>query len=176
MYSDLLWPELEEALASAQDGNGAGLLAMYDAYYQRRPDGTYDNSLEAFQTIVCMDTPERPTVEEEDAQAPLFLEVAPRFSPGTTGAYFCTFYPPSTDPRADITGAGAGPILVMGTTGDPSTPLSSTENMATSLEQGVLVVVEADQHTGYGVNQCSYDVIHEYLVDLKVPEYGFRCD
>ena len=64
----------------------------------------------------------------------------------------------------------------MGTTGDPSTPLSSTENMAKSLEQGVLVVVEADQHTGYGVNDCSYDVIHEYLVGLTVPEYGFRCD
>jgi hypothetical protein len=48
--------------------------------------------------------------------------------------------------------------------------------MAKSLEQGVLVVVEADQHTGYGVNDCSYDVIHEYLVDLTVPEYGFRCD
>ena len=176
MYSDLLWPELEQALADAQDGDGAGLLAMYDAYYQRRSEGTYDNSLEAFQTIVCMDTPERPTVEEEDAQAPLFLEVAPRFAPGTTGAYFCTFYPPSTDPRTDITGAGAGPILVMGTTGDPSTPLSSTENMAKSLEQGVLVVVEADQHTGYGVNDCSYDVIHEYLVDLTVPESGFRCD
>lgn len=176
MYGDYLWPQLEQALADARDGDGAGLLAMYDAYYQRREDGTYDNSLEAFQTIVCMDEPERPTVEEEDAQAAEFNAVAPRFSPGTTGSYFCTFYPPSVDPRIDVTGAGAGPILVMGTTGDPSTPLASTEKMAEVLEEGFLVVVEADQHTGYGVNQCSYDVIHDYLIDLTVAADGFRCD
>ena len=48
--------------------------------------------------------------------------------------------------------------------------------MAKKLENGVLVVVVADQHTGYGVNQCSYDTIDGYLVDLTVPEDGIRCD
>jgi pimeloyl-ACP methyl ester carboxylesterase len=175
MYSQSLWPQLERALADARAGDGSALLALHDAYFQRQPDGTYDDSLEAFQTISCMDESERPTVEEEDAIAPRFNEVAPRFSPGTTGSYFCTFYPPSRDPRITITGAGAGPILVVGTTGDPATPLSSTEAMAKALEQGVLLVVVADQHTGYGVNQCSYEVIDGYLVDLTVPESGKRC-
>jgi hypothetical protein len=64
---------------------------------------------------------------------------------------------------------------VVGTTGDPATPLSSTENMADALEDGVLLVVEADQHTGYGVNDCSYETIDGYLVDLEVPEDGFVC-
>jgi pimeloyl-ACP methyl ester carboxylesterase len=176
MYSETLWDELEEALADAQDGDGSGLLALYDQYYVRHEDGTYDNSLEAFQSISCMDTPERPTVEEEDAEAPLFNEAAPRFAPGTTGSYFCSFFPESIDPRVEITGAGAGPILVVGTTGDPATPLSSTENMAEALEEGVLLVIEADQHTGYGVNACSYDTIDSYLVDLEIPEDGFVCE
>jgi pimeloyl-ACP methyl ester carboxylesterase len=176
MYRQLLWPELEQALADAQVGDGAGLLKLYDDYYQRQEDGTYRNSLEAFQTIFCMDTPERLTVEEEDATAAQFIEIAPRFAPGTTGSYMCTFYPPANDPRVDITGAGAGPVLVVGTTGDPATPLSSTENMAKALEQGVLLVVVADQHTGYGVNQCSYDVVDGYLVDLTVPDNGIRCE
>jgi hypothetical protein len=48
--------------------------------------------------------------------------------------------------------------------------------MAKALEQGVLLVVVADQHTGYGVNQCSYDVVDGYLVDLTVPESGTRCE
>ena len=61
-----------------------------------------------------MDTAERLTVEEDDATAPQFNEVAPRFAPGTTGGYFCTFFPESTDPRVEITGAGAGPIVVCG--------------------------------------------------------------
>ena len=75
-----------------------------------------------------------------------------------------------------ITGAGAGPIVVIGTTGDPATPLSSTENMAKALEDGVLVVVVADQHTGYGVNSCVNDAVDQYLTDLVVPQNGLRCE
>lgn len=176
MYTETLWPMLEEALASAQAGDGAGLLELYDMYFQRREDGSYDNSLEAFQTISCMDDPDRLTVEEEDATAADFIEVAPRFAPGTTGSYFCTFYPEAEDPRVEVTGEGAGPVLVVGTTGDPATPLSSTEAMADALEDGVLLVVVADQHTGYGYNQCSYDVIDGYLVELSVPTDGMRCE
>ena len=65
--------------------------------------------------------------------------------------------------------------LVVGTTGDPATPLASSQNMADALEEGVLLTVTADQHTGYGVNQCSYDVIDGYLVDLTVPAVGTVC-
>lgn len=176
MYAEFFWPELEQALADAQDGDGSGLLALHDAYYRRLPDGTWDNTLEAFQSISCMDDAERRSVEEEDALAPRFNEAAPRMAPGTTGSYFCTFFPESQDPRVDITGVGAGPILVVGTTGDAATPLESTEGMARALEEGVLLVIVADQHTGYGVNDCSYDVIDGYLVDLDVPEDGTRCD
>ena len=175
MYSETSWPQLEQALADAQNGKGAGLLALYDQYYQRKADGTYDNSLEAFQTITCMDVSERPTVAEEDAMAAEFNAVAPRLSPGTTGSYFCTFYPRAEDPRVAITGKGAGPILVVGTTGDPATPLASSQNMADALEHGELLTVVADQHTGYDVNQCSHDNVDNYLIDLKMPAVGTRC-
>jgi hypothetical protein len=125
----------------------------------------YDNSLEAFQTIVCMDAVERPTIAEEDAAAAEIRRAAPRFSPGTVGGYFCTFFPETLEPRIDIGTAARLPILVIGTTGDPATPLSSTRAMADVLFDGRLVVVEADQHTGYGVNQCSIDVVDRYLLD-----------
>lgn len=178
MYSQALWSELAEALASAEQGDGRGLLSLYDQYFQRQADGTYDNSLEAFQSIYCMDAEERPSVEEEDAMAEEFRNVAPRYAPNTTGSYFCSFFPPSIDPRVPITGRGAGPILVMGTTGDAATPLESTRAMARALEDGRLVIVVADQHTGYGVNQCSYDVIDDYLVDPvnNAPADGTRCE
>ncbi len=175
MYSETFWEQLSEALAAAQHGDGEGLLGLYDAYYQRQPDGTWGNELEAFQSIVCMDREERPTVEESDAQAPQYNEVAPRISPGTTGDYFCNFFPPSLDPRVDITGAGAGPIVVVGTTGDAATPLDSTRKMAATLEDGRLVVVTADQHTGYNVNDCVDDAVHDYLIDLKVPAESTEC-
>ena len=177
MYSDSLWPALAEALAAAQAGNGAGLLDLYDQYFDRGPDGTYSNALEAFQTIVCMDDADRLSVEEDDALVPEYQAAAPRLAAGTTGSYFCTFFPESTDPRVAITGAGAGPILVMGTTGDSATPLASTRMMADTLEDGRLVVVTADQHTGYSVNECSAAVIEQYLVDpvANAPADDTQC-
>ena len=63
MYGDALWPELSGALSSAQSGNGAGLLALYDSYFGYNGDGTWGNELEAFQTIYCMDTDQRLSVE-----------------------------------------------------------------------------------------------------------------
>ena len=177
MYSSASWPALASALDDAQQGKGAGLLALYDEYYRRQPDGTYADSLEAFQVIRCMDSTERPTVEESDANAVKLREVAPRFEARTVGDYDCTFFPPTTDPRVEITGKGAGPIVVIGTTGDPATPLDGTRKMAAALEQSRLVVVEGNQHTGYGLNACSTSTVDNYLVDPvgHLPAEELRC-
>jgi pimeloyl-ACP methyl ester carboxylesterase len=177
MYYDWRWPALAQSLAAAQgDGDGSGLLALNDSYYERTPDGKYGNELEAFQVISCADTAERKSVEETDAENARFTEVAPRIAPeGSAGGYFCTFFPDSLDPRTVITGAGAGPIVVIGTTGDPATPFQSTVRMSDTLEDGRLVIVEADQHTGYGVNRCVIEVVNDYLIDLIAPADETEC-
>jgi pimeloyl-ACP methyl ester carboxylesterase len=176
MYSSRLWPELEQALADAQDGDGSGLLALHDQYFQRAEDGEYPNTLEAFQTITCMDRADRPTVAEDDAAAAQRRAVSPRLNPSTVGSYICTFYPASTDVRIPVTGAGAGPVLVVGTTGDPATPLEGTKAMADTLEGGVLLTVVGDEHTGYGINDCSIETVDAYLIDLTMPAEGTRCE
>ncbi len=176
MYLEAYWPALELSLTAAQDGDGSGLLALNDSYYRRGPDGTYGNELEAFRAITCADTATRKTVADADAETELYTEVSPRLWPeDSAGGYFCTFFAPAIDPRIEITGAGAGPIVVIGTTGDPATPFESTVRMAETLEDGRLVVVEADQHTGYGVNRCVVDVVNDYLIDLEAPDDGTEC-
>ncbi len=175
MYSESYWPALERALEDAAAGDGAGLLQLNDAYFGRRDDGTYGNLIEAFQAILCADEAERPTVEEADADAAEVLAVAPRIFPYTTGSYSCTFFPPALDPRVDITGAGAGPIVVVGTTGDPATPLDSSRAMADTLEDGRLVIVDANEHTGYRGDDCVRSIVHDYLLTLVAPEDGTTC-
>jgi pimeloyl-ACP methyl ester carboxylesterase len=175
MYSDSYWSALERALEDAVEGDGAGLLQLHDAYFGRNPDGTYGNFLEAFQAISCADEEERPSVEEADAEATELIGVAPRLFPYTTGSYSCSFFPESLDPRISITGVDAGPIVVIGTTGDPAPPLASSQAMAESLEEGVLVTVDANQHGGYRDNNCVDDVVHDYLVQLIVPPEGTIC-
>ena len=65
----------------------------------------------------------------------------------------------------------------MGTTGDPATPLDGTRKMAAALENGRLVEVVGNQHTGYGLNPCSSAAVDDYLVDPvgHLPAVGLRC-
>jgi pimeloyl-ACP methyl ester carboxylesterase len=176
-YTPDAWPQLAKALAQAQKQNGSGLMTLYDAYFERQANGSYDNSIEALYVISCADDPTRDTVAQDDADEAKVEAVAPRMFPGTTGAYECTFFPPSTDPRIAITGKGAGPIVVVGTTGDPATPLAGSRKMAQTLEHGVLLVVDGQQHTGYNVNACSMMTVDLYLIDPvgHVPADGTEC-
>ena len=81
----------------------------------------------------------------------------------------------ASSPRIPITGKGAGPIVVIGTTGDPATPLGGTKAMANTLEDGRLIIVTADRHTGYGENDCVNSAVDSYLINLKVPPKQTQC-
>ena len=175
MYSNTLWPQLETALAEAVIGNGEFLVRLYDDYYQRKFDGTYGNELEAFLAISCVDDPEGSTIADVDADIPKFVAAAPRLGANFGYGYTCALWPTRVAERVAVNGKGAGPIVVIGTTGDAATPLDSTRKAAKNLEQGILVIVEADRHTGYGLNSCVVQQVDNYLVTLKVPENETYC-
>jgi pimeloyl-ACP methyl ester carboxylesterase len=175
MYSDYYWPQLSEALHDAQFGDGKGILQLYDDYYQRNEDGTYGNELEAFLAISCLDDPGATSIEEVDSRIEEFIAAAPRLGGNFAYGYSCALWPVGQADKVTITGKGAGPIVVIGTTGDAATPLESTRNMALGLEQGILIVVEANQHTGYGANSCVVKAVDEYLIKLTVPTNETNC-
>jgi pimeloyl-ACP methyl ester carboxylesterase len=175
MYSDYYWPQLSEALSAAQGGDGKGILQLYDDYYQRKDDGTYGNELEAFLAISCLDDPGATSTEEVDSHIEDFIAAAPRLGGNFAYGYSCALWPVKQATKVNITGKGAGPIVVVGTTGDAATPLSSTRKMAQGLEQGILIVVDANQHTGYGANSCVVKAVDDYLIKLTVPANETTC-
>ena len=168
MYTSTMWPELEAALANAQKGNGSGLLSLYDDYYQRKDDGSYGNELEAFLAISCLDDPGPKSVKEVDSFIPELKKVAPRLADSFAAGYWCALWPIEPDSKVEITGKGAGPIVVVGTTGDAATPLASSRKMASTLEDGRLIVVTDNRHTGYGSNECVIGAVDSYLITTKV--------
>lgn len=176
MYSQYTWPELEVALDDLGNGDGEGILSLYDDYYSRQPNGTYDDSLEAYFAINCLDDPGTKDPQVLFDMQDEFAAVAPRLGAGwILELQFCAAWPVPAAPPVPVTAAGAGPVVVVGTTGDPATPLVSTRNMANALEDGHLIVVTADQHTGYGLNSCVNDAVDAYLVELAVPNDGLEC-
>jgi hypothetical protein len=79
-------------------------------------------------------------------------------------------------PAPIIDGAGAAPIVVIGTTRDPATPYHWAEALAGQLQSGVLVSRDGDGHTGYHMgNDCVDEAIDGYLVDGTVPQDGLSC-
>ncbi len=169
MYDQSYWPRLELALSDLQDGNGSGTLDLYDDYFGYQ-FGEWGNELEAYFAINCLDDPGSIGPEDLLSHEAEFAAAAPRLGRSWMAELlFCSVWPVPAAPPIEITAAGAGPIVVMGTTGDPATPLQSTRNMAKALEDGHLVVVRADQHTGYGVNSCGDETIDNYLIDPSAP-------
>lgn len=178
MYSSALWPTLAEAIADATKkpvADGTGLLALYDDYYQRGSDGSYDNLLEAFVAITCIDDNGGEKVEDVEGEIPQFQAIAPRLGEFFAVGYNCALWPVRSAPKVTMTNIGSSPIVVVGTTGDAATPLESSRKMAAALTDGRLIIATKDQHTGYGTSECVSDLVDAYLAELKIPDKETTC-
>jgi pimeloyl-ACP methyl ester carboxylesterase len=171
---------LSLALDDALAGDGAALLTLADLYLFRNPDGTYDgNTNEAIYAVNCLDRPHAGSIAEIEAAAPVFEAASPIF--GSFLAWdevTCVEWPvpPASEP-ARVSAAGAPPIVVVGTTGDPATPYEWAESLAAQLESGVLVSYEGSVHTAYREgSDCIDEAVDTYLLDGTVPDDGLRCN
>src|SRR5690606_27317875 len=62
------------------------------------------------------------------------------------------------------------PIVVIGTTGDPATPVQWARNTAKNLGNGVFVEFQGEGHTIYGQgNQCVDSLVNGYFISGKEP-------
>ena len=180
LYNREYWSILDQALELAlDDGDGTLLLRLSDIYESRNDDGTYsDNSAEAILAINCLDDPYSITADQVPEQIPAFEEASPTFGEvfawGLMGCHGVAAQ--ATDTVDDIDGAGAAPIVVVGTTRDPATPYQWAVHLADQLESGVLVSRDGDGHTGYNSgNDCVDEAIEGYLIDGTVPQDGLEC-
>jgi pimeloyl-ACP methyl ester carboxylesterase len=174
LYVEGRWPALATALARAERGDGAPLLALYDSFTRRNSPGEA-HLFDAFIAISCLDKPGPTDAASIEAVIAKTTAAAPRLGKYLTSpSNVCPLL--ALHPKQfPITGKGAGKILVVGTTGDPATPYDGTVTMAKTLENGMLLTVEANQHTGYRASQCATDTVDDVLIDLKFPAPGTVC-
>ncbi|WP_175409057.1 alpha/beta hydrolase [Streptomyces sp. TRM64462] len=179
MYDEAAWPQLREALTRAMGGEGSGLLALADTYYERVGDGTYSNLMYANAAVNCLDQPPAfRTPAEVTAAVPSFEKASPLFGKGLAWASLnCAYWPTeATGAPHRITAAGAPPIVVVGTTRDPATPYKWARSLAAQLSSGTLLTYEGDGHTAYGRgSDCVDTAINRYLLDGTPPPPDKRC-
>ncbi|MGY1754772.1 alpha/beta hydrolase [Blastococcus sp. SYSU D01042] len=176
LYDTRTWPQLSQALAAARGGNSAGVFSLADSYSGRLQDGTWSNLLDANLAINCADTDEEIESDEVRALAADWDARYPLFGAGAAaGLYTCTPWEADRTPLPERDAEGAAPILVVGNSGDPVTPLPGAVDLAERLTSAVLLTWQGQGHTAYPKNQCVNDAVNAYLVDLVVPLDGLTC-
>ncbi|MBT2367969.1 alpha/beta fold hydrolase [Streptomyces sp. ISL-10] len=179
MYDEGAWPQLRGALAAAQEGEGASLLAMADMYYERETDGSYSNLMYANAAVNCLDLPAPfDAPEAVESAVPDFEKASPVFGEGFAWASLnCGYWPEkATGKPHRIEAKGAAPIVVVGTTRDPATPYKWARSLAGQLSSGRLLTYDGDGHTAYGRgSDCVDTAINTYLLQGTPPADGKRC-
>jgi hypothetical protein len=90
----------------------------------------------------------------------------------------CAYWPVPPEPSpAPVRIDGTPPIVVIGTTNDPATPVQWAEGLAREISSGVLLTAEGTQHTSFLLadNACVDSKVISYLVDRKPPPDHTMC-
>jgi len=179
LYVKSYWPLLTNALDQAMNkGDGTALLSLADTYASRGPDGYTDNSLESLYAVNCLDHDDSIPTSQVPSHYAEFLKASPTF--GKSFAYSlstCSAWPVhSGQATKAIQAKGAPPIVVVGTTRDPATPLVWAQGLAKELDSGVLITRDGDGHTGYNQgNDCVNGAVNDFLIKDVVPKAGLMC-
>ncbi|MDQ1485660.1 MAG: hypothetical protein QOJ62_1353 [Actinomycetota bacterium] len=176
LYDPNAWPVLTDALVNATKGDASGILALDDEYTERSPDGVYTNVEDADATISCADNTQRPTTAQARALQPVWRQENPLFGgSAAAGLEFCSLWKAPPDETIKVADNHSPPVLVVGTTGDPATPISGAKHLSALLGSGRLLVWEGDGHTAYLRSSCITSKVNSYLLDLKLPASGTTC-
>ncbi len=171
------WTDLAQALDTADKGDGSTMLNASDQYTQRNSDGSYDEMDAAFLAIGCVDGPDVGGLAGLRAIEEQAAAVAPRVGRSVVNnSLACAIWPVAAQTPPVPHAVGAPPIVVIGNTDDPATPLTGAQDLATELRSGVLVTVNSAQHTAYASgNACVDAIVNRYLLTRVPPPAGQRC-
>jgi hypothetical protein len=153
------------------------MLRLVDQLWGRNTDGTYDNFFEANVAVNCLDQAVETDPDHHRTLSEDFAEQAPIF--GAWGGYLnitCALWHGEPSPPPVPSATGAPPILVIGNTGDPATPLKWAVALSQQLESAVLLTNDAEGHTAYlQLSSCVDGFVNAYLLQLTVPADGAVC-
>jgi pimeloyl-ACP methyl ester carboxylesterase len=179
LYNDRDWPILTQALGQIMKGDPTLIQRLADYNADRLPNGTYSsNSTFAFNAYNCLDHPMVTDTAAMRADEQALRQVAP-----TLGYYFaysgtnCKDWPyKSIRTPAPVEYKGSTDIVVVGTTGDPATPVEWASSLRKQLGTASLLTWRGEGHTAYGrSNDCVRNAVDGYLVDGKTPADNTVC-
>ena len=186
LYSTGAWPALAAGIAAAENGDGSPLLAVTSQLIAGRPAGSaqqdpYNNFADARTAIICTDSPS----PRDPARWPSLVRRLERVSPHfaallTWGTDLpCATWPARAADRytGPWNARTSNPVLLIGVTKDPITPLASARKLARLMgPSAVLLTHDGYGHTSFGqISSCTLDIVSAYLVTTLPPPRGTVC-
>lgn len=197
------WEPLSRALAAADAGDATALGALdeeepapadEDPAPENTDDATeeesgdedsgatedltpVDNEGAALTAVNCLDVPHPRDLDAYWDALPRAEKAAGVYgTAGVTAELTCRGWPSGGRTPHRVDADGVVPVLVVGTTGDPSTPYEEAVSLADQFPGGMLLTYEGMGHTAYGRGgACVTDKVDAYLVGLKPVRPGATC-
>ena len=179
LYSENDWPLLGDALAAVARGDGAALLDLADYWVGRDESGAYASSYDAFGIIECASGTYAYDPEDPESLFERLREEAPWYSRDYTVedmGLSCdeTFGDPyifEIDVKVSI------PIVVLGGTNDPATPIRWSEELVDRLgDKARLALFNGEGHSHILESRCVDEIAADLFTSLRLPVDGTECD
>ena len=140
----------------------------------------YDNSLEAFSSVLCTDGSNPADAASWPKAAAAADERAPYFGRAWAWASApCASKTWTADDedayRGPFNRRTASPVLVVGSKWDPATNYEGAVRAASLLPNSRLLSSDNWGHTAYGTSECATSAIDTYLLEQALPAPGTYC-
>ncbi len=170
-------PSFDTALVAARDGDGTPLRSLA---LQLETDVGGAPLVDVLWAITCNDTAVHPGPVGAGDQAralaaryPLLGGYAVEYTMGG-----CVSWPPGRQPVTGLHPSGVPPIVVIGNTGDPNTPIIGAHHLATLIPGARLLTWAGWGHTWLlsgSSDTCMQRMVSTFLSDGGLPPPGTVC-
>lgn len=167
------WTVSADAIAALDSGNAQPLSRLLAS------GGTgpaLTARLTAQVLFTCNDSSTRLSPEDIETAARAAASQSPLFGPHAVGAAsLCSAWPAPDDALGRLSGAGAPPIVVIGSVLSPEHPYREAQAVAGQLASAVLVSWQSGSEAAYSGSDCVRSAVDDYLLRGVIPDRGLLC-
>ncbi|KAK0215411.1 TAP-like protein-domain-containing protein [Armillaria fumosa] len=167
---------LAEGLAGLAAGNGSIIYEMQATVYD--PSSVYDNSWEAEMAISCRDAMNnRESITDLFAYWDSVKDISPFAFELMTQRIGCSGWKFRREDKFAVGANTSYPILFIGNTADPVTPLSSAKKTSSAFPGSVVLTQNSSGHTSLVASSvCTSAYVQAYFQNGTLPDDGVICE
>ncbi|KAK7047826.1 hypothetical protein VNI00_006154 [Paramarasmius palmivorus] len=186
LYAPSSWPKLAAGLAALEAGDGSVLFeqAVEDGVKQFECDcdpseHAFENILDGQHVFICNDGDVVPPgLEEAEKHYEECLQVSEWGSMFAGARISCSGWPeiPKTFFRGPISGNTSHPMLLIGNTADPVTPVHAAHVVSQGFPGSVVLTQDSAGHSSLAApSVCTTNAVRTYFINGTLPEPGTVC-